>query len=222
MKQMLKKLREHIYIGVVGGSDLVKQEEQLGADALQNFDYNFPENGIVAFRNGEKFHSSSVVEYLGEERYKTLIKFMLHYIADLDLPVKRGTFIELRTGLINVSPIGRNCSQSEREEYEKIDIAQSIRKDFVAALEKEFADFKMRFSIGGQISFDVFPLGWDKTYCLQHIESEKFEKTYFFGDKTLEGQNDYEIFNDSRTTGFAVKSPEDTMRILKETFPEYL
>ena len=34
---------------------------------------------------------------------------ILHYIADLDIPIKRGTFIEFRNGMINVSPIGRNA-----------------------------------------------------------------------------------------------------------------
>lgn len=83
-----------------------------------------------------------------------------------------------------------------------------------------------RFSIGGQISFDVFPNGWDKTYCLKHIESEakkpngvKFTTIHFFGDKTSEGGNDYEIFLDSRTVGHTVKNPEDTIRQLKELFP---
>jgi phosphomannomutase len=156
------------------------------------------------------------VEYLGEEKYKKLTNFMLHYIADLDLPLKRGTFMELRTGLINVSPIGRNCSQEERMEYEKFDIANDVRKKFVAALEKEFADYKMRFSIGGQISFDVFPVGWDKTYCLQHVAKENFTEIHFFGDKTKEGQNDFEIYHDSRTVGHAVNSPDDTIRIIKE------
>jgi hydroxymethylpyrimidine pyrophosphatase-like HAD family hydrolase len=37
---------------------------------------------------------------------------------------------------------------------------------------------------GGQISFDVFPTGWDKTYCLKHVEAEGFKEIYFFGDKT--------------------------------------
>lgn len=37
------------------------------------------------------------------------INFVLHYIADLDIPIKRGTFIEFRNGMLNVSPIGRNC-----------------------------------------------------------------------------------------------------------------
>ena len=58
-----------------------------------------------------------------------------------------------------------------------------------------FQRFGLTFSIGGQISFDVFPNGWDKTYCLQHIEACKFDEVHFFGDKTYEGGNDYEIFH---------------------------
>lgn len=81
---------------------------------------------------------------------QNLINFTLHYIADLDIPIKRlvgwsleifscvsdfrwyisdclssfifrGTFIEFRNGMLNVSPIGRNCSQEERDEFEKYD-----------------------------------------------------------------------------------------------------
>ena len=80
------------------------------------------------------------------------------------------------------------------------------------------------FSIGGQISFDVFPTGWDKTYCLQHVATEKnlsgveYTTIHFFGDKTHKGGNDYEIYEDERTTGHSVKNPEDTIRILKEIF----
>jgi len=82
-----------------------------------------------------------------------------------------------------------------------------------------------RYSIGGKISFDVFPTGWDKTYCLQHLENDakqpggiEYKTILFFGDKTFKGGNDYEIFTDSRTTGYAVKNPEDTIRIVKELF----
>lgn len=46
---------------------------------------------------------------MGEENLQRFIKTALHYIADLDIPIKRGTFIEYRTGMLNVSPIGRNC-----------------------------------------------------------------------------------------------------------------
>jgi hydroxymethylpyrimidine pyrophosphatase-like HAD family hydrolase len=39
---------------------------------------------------------------------------------------------------------------------------------------------------GGQISFDIFPVGWDKTYALQHVQHEGFKTIHFFGDKTFE------------------------------------
>lgn len=79
------------------------------------------------------------------------------HCADLDIPVKRGTFIEFRNGMLNVSPIGRNCSQAERDEFERYDNGAGVRKAFVAALRQRFTDMDLEFSIGGQISFDVFP-----------------------------------------------------------------
>lgn len=32
MKEMLKDLRKHVVVGIVGGSDMAKQKEQLGND----------------------------------------------------------------------------------------------------------------------------------------------------------------------------------------------
>jgi len=46
----------------------------------------------------------------------------------------------------------------------------------------------LTFAIGGQISIDVFPDGWDKRYCLKHIENEGFKEIHFFGDKTEKGE----------------------------------
>ena len=61
-----------------------------------------------------------------------------------------------------------------------------VRAAFVKVLREKFADYGLTFSIGGQISFDVFPTGWDKTYCLRHVEDEGFEEIHFFGDKTYQ------------------------------------
>jgi hypothetical protein len=55
------------------------------------------------------------------------INFVLRYIADLDIPIKRGTFIEFRNGMLNVSPIGRNCSQEERDAFEVYDKQAGVR-----------------------------------------------------------------------------------------------
>lgn len=60
--------------------------------------------------------------------------------------------------------------------------------------------------------------GWDKTYSLKHIEDEGFDQIHFFGDKTFPGGNDYEIFEDPRTIGHTVTSPEHTQQLLEELF----
>lgn len=156
-----------------------------------------------------------------------MIYRILHYIADLDIPIKRGTFIEFRNGMINVSPIGRNASVDERNDYQKYDIENNIRPTMVAKLKEEFPDYGLTYSIGGQISFDVFPTGWDKTFCLTHVAAEKertgvvYDKIHFFGDKAYPGGNDWEIYSDERTIGHKVTDPSDTYAQLQALLKEF-
>lgn len=42
------------------------------------------------------------------------------------------------------------------------------------------------FLLGGLISFDVFPEGWDKRLCLEFLESESLDAIYFFGNETAD------------------------------------
>ncbi|KAF7430566.1 Phosphomannomutase [Pleurotus ostreatus] len=218
MIALLRDLRKLSAIGFVGGSDMVKILEQLGSNATEEFDYAFAENGLTAYKFGKPLESQSFIKFVGEERYKKLVSFILHYIADMDIPIKRGTFVEFRNGMINVSPIGRNATIAERLDFQAYDKEHGLREKFVKILQEKFADYGLTYSIGGQISFDVFPHGWDKTYALNHVQDEGFEEIHFFGDKTYKGGNDYEIFSDPRTIGHTVSSPADTQRILKEMF----
>jgi len=212
-------LREKIAIGVVGGSDLVKQKEQLG-DSPAMFDWCFAENGLWAAKDGAIIGQTSFKDHLGEDKLKKLINWILRYFSDLDIPVKRGTFVEFRQGMLNVSPIGRNCSREERNEFEKFDLEHKVRETMVAKLREEFADYKLTYSIGGQISFDVFPQGWDKTFCLKYLPEADFDEIHFFGDKTFVGGNDYEIFEHPRTVGHAIADadPLTTLKKLSELF----
>ncbi|KAJ5911278.1 Phosphomannomutase [Penicillium subrubescens] len=227
MHELLSRLRHKCAIGYVGGSNYVKQQEQLGnatTEVTSLFDFCFSENGLVAWRLGKPLDSNSFIQWLGEDKYQDLADFCLRYISNVKLPRKRGTFIEFRNGMINVSPVGRNASVEERNEFEAYDKIHNIRRDMVEALKKEFPDYGLTYSVGGQISFDVFPTGWDKTYCLQHVEAEKnitgieYKTIHFFGDKCFPGGNDYEIYSDPRTIGHSVDGPEDTMKQLKELF----
>lgn len=216
MLKFMQELRKVVTVGVVGGSDLVKISEQLGNSVTNDYDYVFSENGLVAHSEGNLIGTQSLKSHLGEDKIKDFVNFTLHYIADLDIPIKRGTFIEFRSGMINVSPIGRNCSQEERDEFEKYDKVHNIRPKMVEVLRQKFAHLNLTFSIGGQISFDVFPQGWDKTYCLRYLTD--FNEIHFFGDKTYKGGNDHEIYESEKTIGHTVTSPDDTVEQCKSLF----
>lgn len=150
MLAILSELRHKVAIGFVGGSNLVKQQEQLGDPAgvnvLELFDFCFSENGLTAYRMGQQLASETFIQWIGEEKYKRLVNWILHYIADLDIPKKRGTFVEFRAGLINVSPIGRNAStKAERDEYQKYDLENKIRETMIQQLKKEFPDLGLEY-----------------------------------------------------------------------------
>ncbi|XP_070109817.1 phosphomannomutase 1 isoform X4 [Equus przewalskii] len=233
----LQKLRSRVQIGVVGGSDYSKIAEQLGDgdEVIENFDYVFAENGTVQYKHGRLLSKQTIQNHLGEELLQDLINFCLRYMALLRLPKKRGTFIEFRNGMLNISPIGRSCTLEERIEFSELDKGpahssplslrlpsllqkEKIREKFVEALETEFAGKGLRFSRGGMISFDVFPEGWDKRYCLDSLDQDSFDTIHFFGNETSPGGNDFEIYADPRTVGHSVVSPQDTVQRCREIF----
>ena len=100
LRPFLAALRARVRVGLVGGSDLSKQKEQLGEDVLSQFDYVFAENGLDAYKAGARLAQTSFVQHIGEPAMQSVINFCLRYIADLDIPVKRGTFVEFRSGAL--------------------------------------------------------------------------------------------------------------------------
>jgi phosphomannomutase len=107
MKKFLSELRTKVEVGIIGGSDLVKQKEQMGEDIIERVDYSFSENGLVAYKDGVligkqvifilivtmicslQSFEQSINSYLGEENIKRIINFALKYISELDIPIKR-------------------------------------------------------------------------------------------------------------------------------------
>jgi len=220
MTDFMDKLYSKVSCAIVGGSDFKKICEQLkspdGRKVTEKFDYVFSENGLLAYKGEELITCTSMKDHVGEETLQEFINFCLDYMSKLKIPKKRGTFIEYRTGMLNVCPVGRACSQEERIEFNEFDKIHQVRPKFVAALQERFKDANLTFSIGGQISFDVFPTGWDKTFSLRYLEKCNYKEIHFFGDKTAKGGNDHEIFEDPRTIGHTVTSPEDTRNQLRE------
>lgn len=216
---LYKRVKPLATLGLVTGANIEKMYEQLnGKSFLQEFDYVFPENGIVHIEAGAEVQKSSFNEKLGEQTLKSFINFVLRYIADLELPFKRGTFIEYRNGMMNISPCGRQCSTEERVAFHEFDNQHRVRGKMIEALREEFHDVDLTYAIGGMISFDVYPNGWDKSFCLKRLPSDKFKEIHFFGDQTELGGNDFEIFSHESTIGHRVSSYKETQNILTDMF----
>jgi phosphomannomutase len=221
MDSVLNKFKNEVDIAVVGGSNLFKQKEKLG-DSLYHFKYIFSENGLMSYKvlpekTLENFHSTSIVEFLGETNFQRLINECLKVMSEITIPKKRGTFIEHRNGMINICPVGRSCTQEERDEFFEYDNEHKVREGIVEKLQESCADLNLSFSIGGQISIDIFPKGWDKTYALQFVKND-YDRILFFGDKTEPGGNDYEIFSHDLTESYHVDNPEMTIGYLNSKF----
>lgn len=227
MHSLLGLLRQKCAIGYVSGGPLAKQQQQLSTPStpvITLFDFCFPENGVTAFRMGTPLPGTTFIEQVGEMRYKELVNWVLRYIADLDIPIKRGTFVEFRKGNVNISPIGQGANYVEMEEFYRYDEIHGTRKKMIEALERQFSNLGLRYAMGGKTCFDAFPVGWDKTYCLRHVKAEEersgvaYDEIHFFGDKIYEGGNDFELYMDQRTIGHVVNGPEDTIRQVRELF----
>ncbi|BBN69599.1 phosphomannomutase, partial [Prunus dulcis] len=137
-------------------------------------------------------------------------------------------------GCLMYHQLGRNCSQEERDEFERYDKVQNTRPKMVSVLREKFAHLNLTFSIGGQISFDVVGMtfeienGWFSMLVTgfpsrlgQDILLEiprDFQEIHFFGDKTYKGGNDHEIYESERTVAHTVISPEDTAKQCKGVF----
>ena len=98
-----------------------------------------------------------------------------------------GNNIERRIGMANISTIGRDCSQDQRSYYYEWDQQWGEREFICSKLSKSYPE--VEFSIGGEISIDIYPKGKDKSQVLNDIDGE----TIFFGDRCIEGGNDFSI-----------------------------
>jgi phosphomannomutase len=88
MNAFMMELSKKVTVGIVGGSDLPKQEEQLGQGIAKVFPYNFSQNGLVAYKNGELQEVQTIAKHLGEDNVKRISNWVMKYLADLDIPVK--------------------------------------------------------------------------------------------------------------------------------------
>ena len=132
------------------------------------------------------------------------------------LPVT-GHFVQNRQSMLNWCPIGRNASAEERSIFKALDKTFKIREKYLYKL-KDFAlnlNIDVAVKMGGDTSFDIYPIGWDKTYALTHFDEKQWD-FWFIGDRCEESGNDYELYEllKKKKRAFKTAGPSETVDLV--------
>ena len=229
----LKVLTHYSDIGIVTGSGIEYIQQQLNL-LLTNSRIRYklhlcPCNGTKHYTppsyNHEKhklnFHLS-FLENIGENNFNRIMKILIdyqnHISSHYSIPLT-GHFISYRGSMINWSPIGRNASSEQRKEFIDFDRSYScgkFRNLILNQLKEEFDNINLQVTVklGGDTSFDIYPVGWDKTYSLKHFRDYKI---WFVGDKCEGDGNDKEIYEKLQPeNSFKVSNTEQTKEVIQQ------
>lgn len=167
---------------LVSGSDYAKLQEQIPNDILLKAQVVFACSGNNIWIDGKEIHKEPWTPPT------ELIKELEDALAWNTYDVKTGNHIEIRTGLVNFSFVGRNCTSEQRKAYHAWDHEHSERLWLTLQIRKNFPD--LTAEIGGEISIDIYPAGKDKSQILKWLDKSTI---YFFGDGIAPGRNDYSL-----------------------------
>ena len=224
-------LQKDAVIGIVSGSPYEYISQQMSAawkvsDGLNPEEIMLmPCNGTQLFKYSEDARSfirrtsTNMIEFMGVEKYRIMISILTdlqnQVIETYDTLPLSGNFISFRESMVNWCMIGRDATNEMRSKFVEMDrgLRQSLHAQFREEL-KSGGITDIESALGGSTSIDIYPEGWDKTYCLNHIEQPA--NVYFVGDKCHPGGNDYEIFESNQTVSFETDGPSTTLHIIKE------
>lgn len=168
---------------LITGSDRAKTFEQVGFEIYDACKAVYQCNGAEVWEGNRRVKSS---DWKPSYEFKHFLENQVHHSR---YPIKTSNHVEVRTGMINLSTVGRDCTQRQREEYYKWDQQNKEREVFARLIEKKYPDIQA--TIGGQISIDICPKGLNKSIIANDLHEEY--ELYFFGDKCLHGGNDYPL-----------------------------
>ena len=217
-------------IGIISGSDMNYIEQQ--CDLL--FDLTpidvtkihfLPCNGTKYYKNFKKVWEFDMRSKLSSDFMKNLYRMLLGYqntIISLyyqDIPLT-GNFFQMRGSVLNWCPIGRNALIEDRDKWVKLDKKHGIRECFISSFNKVYDTNLITIKLGGETSFDIYPVGWNKTFPLDKEPFSEYTQVYFAGDRCLKSGNDEELYNflkqKEECDAFQVDNPKETISIIEK------
>jgi len=196
---------------LVTGSDMKKVKEQLSQRIIDSC------AGIFCSIANEFYIKDKLVYSNELELPEKALEYLNIFLKHSAYSPKRSNNFEYRKGMLNFSIAGRDSSNEEREEYHLYDLKNNERRTIANFINSNFDTLEAR--IGGQISIDIQNKGNNKSLASKWIRKNIGEKILFFGDKTDENGNDYDIVKDIVDSGdgewYDIQSTEQLKLILE-------
>lgn len=202
-------LLKNVYL--VSGSDYKKLSFQLPNSILKNISGVFTCLGNCFYVNETLIYEN----FFEELQNKYLRSDINEYIKNSQTPIKTSNHIEERTGMLNISTIGRDATLEERKIYSEYDKVSGERNSFANFLRQKYP--MLDVSIGGEISIDISVKGFNKAQALTHIPEKN--NIVFFGDRCDNEGNDQPLSTAIlRNNGvvYPVLGYKDTFKILQK------
>ena len=173
----------HRSVVLVSGSDLGKLQEQLPDEILNTCQAVFTCSGAERWEHFKLIHRNT------HTFPQELVGLCENFVGQSAYPERFGNHLEYRTGMLNVSTVGRKASNDQRSAYFKWDKFTNERKRFVDQINDSALPYEA--SAGGEISIDIVPLGWNKAVVFNALlGTDQDRALMFFGDRIVEGGND--------------------------------
>ena len=198
-----------IEVYLATGSDRPKTVEQLGEYFMKlpvrtyHCSGNDVWEGDKQIRSHDWTPDKDVIDYLNNKLDESLY------------PTRTGNHIEIRTGVLNFSVVGRGASQVQRASYVDWDSKYNERCYIALEFHKRFPELEAH--VGGETGLDIHPIGYDKSQIACDFSSD--DQLIFFGDAIYNGGNDYHLARSIDQLGgtvYSVANWQQTWNKLKE------
>jgi len=200
---------------IVTGSDYEKTDEQL--NGLQDDELcmgSYQCSGNELWVQGKKIYSNNI------QQTSQMFDWFNDMLHRSQCPIKTGNHVEIRSGLINFSIPGRNCTNAQRREYVEFDKANKDREHLSALFNEQFGVFDFKSAVAGETGLDITMLDMDKSQVYRKL-LPVYNSIIYFGDHCLPGENDYPFVQAMEAQGrvqdnyWHVSSPSRTYEILE-------
>lgn len=192
---------------LVTGGKRTSTLEQVGSEIVRNAYMAFHCMGNHIFIDDREYKINQF-ELSDEER-----NWLNNFVRNSPYPFKFGNSIEIRTGSVNFSVIGRNADLEEKKKYASWDMINNERINLIKEFQKTFPHYQAY--IGGNASIDICLYGANKGTCIDHLGMNKQFDVEFFGDKCFEYGIDYPLYRNRTNSHYIKNGYKETWDILK-------